>query len=70
VLYTSGYTDDEVVKRGVQRLEVAFLSKPYDPTALRDKVRTVLDRARARLGRVPERDRPNEDEDMGARDGS
>jgi CheY-like chemotaxis protein len=48
VLYTSGYTDDEVVKRGVQRLEVAFLPKPYDPTALRDKVRKVLDTARAR----------------------
>ncbi len=42
VLYTSGYTDDEVV-RGVLEPKAAFLGKPYVAETLLDKVRELLD---------------------------
>ncbi len=44
VLYTSGYTDDAVVRHGVRQSDVAFLLKPYDLAALRERVRALLDR--------------------------
>jgi len=43
VLYTSGYTDDELVQNGVVHGEVAFLEKPYNAQRLAGKVRQVLD---------------------------
>jgi two-component system, cell cycle sensor histidine kinase and response regulator CckA len=43
VLYISGYTDDEVVQRGISGREVAFLRKPFTSEELVRRVRRVLD---------------------------
>ncbi len=43
VLFMSGYTDDEVVHRGIQTAELSFLEKPFRVNALAAKVREVLD---------------------------
>jgi PAS domain S-box-containing protein len=43
VLYTSGYTDDEVLRRGIVHAQVDFLEKPFGSQLLRAKVRDVLD---------------------------
>jgi two-component system, cell cycle sensor histidine kinase and response regulator CckA len=45
VLYISGYTDDEVVQRGISGREVAFLRKPFASEELVRRVRGVLDAA-------------------------
>ena len=47
-LYLSGYTEDEIVRRGLHDPSVAFLQKPFTAEVLLDKVRSVLD-ARAAL---------------------
>lgn len=43
VLFISGYTDEAVLRHGVQLKEVAYLQKPYTPDGLCQKVRDVLD---------------------------
>jgi len=45
VLYMSGYTDDAVVRHGVQEEGIAFLQKPFTPQTLAQKGRQVLDGA-------------------------
>jgi two-component system cell cycle sensor histidine kinase/response regulator CckA len=44
VLYTSGYTDDAVVRHGVLESGIAYLQKPFSVDGLARKVREVLDR--------------------------
>ena len=43
-LLMSGYTDDDVLRRGVLQGQTAFLQKPFTPEQLARKVRGVLDR--------------------------
>jgi PAS domain S-box-containing protein len=43
VLYMSGYTDDELLLRGVSDLHHSFLPKPFTTQMLTRKVREVLD---------------------------
>ncbi|MGH7604601.1 MAG: response regulator [Gemmatimonadaceae bacterium] len=43
VLFMSGYTDDEVMRRGVIDGRTAFLQKPFTPGQFAKKVRDVLD---------------------------
>jgi PAS domain S-box-containing protein len=42
VLYMSGYTDESIVQHGVLEPGIAFLSKPFKPQALLDRVKQVL----------------------------
>ncbi|MGZ3330879.1 MAG: PAS domain S-box protein [Gemmatimonadaceae bacterium] len=44
-LLMSGYTDDDVLRRGVLEGDTAFLQKPFTPDQLARKVREVLDRS-------------------------
>jgi two-component system cell cycle sensor histidine kinase/response regulator CckA len=49
VLFMSGYTEDEVVRRGVLNGKAVLLQKPFRVPALAAKVREVLDGAAAPL---------------------
>ena len=42
VLFVSGYSDDEVMRRGVLAGEKAFLQKPFTPEQLLQKIREVM----------------------------
>jgi PAS domain S-box-containing protein len=44
VLYMSGYTDDSVVRQGIDYERVAFLQKPFTPFELLKKIREELDK--------------------------
>ena len=44
VLFTSGYTDDVVLRHGVEEQRVDFLAKPYAPKTLLERVREALER--------------------------
>jgi PAS domain S-box-containing protein len=47
VLYMSGYTDDEILRRGLVVPGAAFLEKPFTPARLADAVRHALDQPSA-----------------------
>jgi PAS domain S-box-containing protein len=47
VLYMSGYTDDAVIRQGVENSTTAFIQKPITPEPLARKVREVLGQAAA-----------------------
>jgi two-component system, cell cycle sensor histidine kinase and response regulator CckA len=44
VLFISGYTNDEVVRRGIKQKEAAFIRKPFAAEDLMRKIREVLDK--------------------------
>lgn len=43
VLYTSGYTDDTVIRHGVLQSGMAYIQKPFNSVTLTGKVRELLD---------------------------
>lgn len=43
VLYTSGHTDDAIIRRGVETSKVVFMVKPYSLSILATRVREALD---------------------------
>ncbi len=43
VLYMSGYTDDAIVRHGLDEATDAFLQKPFSPSTLARTVRSLLD---------------------------
>jgi PAS domain S-box-containing protein len=48
VLFTSGYTADAILRRGIVEDRIAFLEKPYTPAALAQRVREILDEETAK----------------------
>jgi PAS domain S-box-containing protein len=48
VLFTSGYTDDAMVRHGVSENQLEFIAKPFTPLSLARKVRSVLDQRSVR----------------------
>jgi CheY-like chemotaxis protein len=59
VLYTSGYTDDPLLRLGVLEESAQFIAKPYTLTELTRKVREVLD-AFDRSGTTQQRVQPGQ----------
>jgi FixJ family two-component response regulator len=43
VLFTSGYTDDAVIRQAINEAGTNFIQKPFTMVALAQKVRAVLD---------------------------
>ncbi len=54
VLYMSGYTDDAVVRSGVEAERDWFIQKPFTVASLARRVREVLDAARSDAGKKNE----------------
>lgn len=52
VLYITGYTDDERMRRGVSEPNASLLTKPVSPGVVARRVREVLDAARADVALV------------------
>jgi len=50
-LFISGYTEDVVLRQGLELGEVNFLSKPFNVSELARAVRRVLDARAARSAR-------------------
>jgi two-component system cell cycle sensor histidine kinase/response regulator CckA len=50
VLYMSGYTDDTILRHGVETATVNFLRKPFTPQVLVHAVKRTLARTGARPG--------------------
>jgi PAS domain S-box-containing protein len=50
VLYMSGYTDDEIIRRGLVDLRTAFIAKPFTVESLAQMARETLDRERPVAG--------------------
>ncbi len=44
VLFMSGYTEDVLAHRGILDEQVDYISKPFRPKALLERIRTILDR--------------------------
>jgi two-component system cell cycle sensor histidine kinase/response regulator CckA len=47
ILFTSGYTDDEALRHGIEHENVAFLQKPFSAQQLAKRVGDALDLAHA-----------------------
>jgi PAS domain S-box-containing protein len=50
ILFTSGFTDDEVVRRGLMEIGQPFLEKPWSAEQLLRRVREMLDESADRTG--------------------
>jgi signal transduction histidine kinase/ActR/RegA family two-component response regulator len=56
VLYMSGYTDDDVMRRGISAAQTQFMQKPFLPDELIRRVREALDANAPSVGTVPAAD--------------
>ncbi len=43
ILFTSGYSDNHVVQKGILEKNVNFVQKPYTFQSISQKIRTILD---------------------------
>jgi len=49
VLFMSGYTDNEILRRGIRTSETGFLQKPFTAESLRAAVKAVLDKPSTKI---------------------